>query len=179
MSRKLIGLLIALGVLFFAADTTGAMAAAKKHHAGHKAASSKVAAHHKGGRKLAKASPKSQPVVITTKAATDAPDFDFQPRIQEAQALAAKQPVLPDDMVVERQQPVQLQLGAGGRPEDRAPDRGAHGRTGQNDQGFIVTWPVDNFLNTKFHVETRRRRIAPHGLHRLRPAPPGARQERL
>ena len=24
--------------------------------------------------------------------------------------------------------------------------------TGQNDQGFIVTWPANNYLNTNFHV---------------------------
>ena len=24
---------------------------------------------------------------------------------------------------------------------------------GKNDQGFTITWPVDNFLNTHFHVE--------------------------
>src|SRR5476649_2021860 len=103
--RKFLGLLIALGVLTFAFEAGPATAAAKKHHghaahnsSAHRPAVLKVAAHHKGSHKLVaeKAKPVQQ-AVITTKAHVEAPDFDFQPRIQDAQALAAKQPVLPGD----------------------------------------------------------------------------------
>ena len=115
----------------------------------------RLAAHHKGSHRLAKArAPKSPPVVIVNKAPTEAPDFDFQPRIQEAQDLAAKQPVLPGDMVVSGSSLTSfnwvLVIGAKTGPLTvlRMDEQG------RNDQGFKVTWPVNNYLNTKFTVES-------------------------
>ena len=40
-------------------------------------------------------------MAIVIRAPNDAPDFDYQDRIQEAQALVAKQPVLKDDIQVD------------------------------------------------------------------------------
>lgn len=154
--RKFLGLLIALGVLSFAVDTNGAMAATKRHHAVHKkAAVPKHAAHRKSSRKLAKASRiKSQPVVIVTKAPNDAPDFDFQPRIREAQELAARAPVLPGDMVMEGGNLARFNwvLVVGQKTGPLTVLR--MDEKGNNSQGFIVTWRVNNYLNTKFTVES-------------------------
>jgi len=49
-------------------------------------------------KKAAKRKAPAPSLVIVSKAPNDAPDFDYQNRIEEAQALAAKQPVLKDDM---------------------------------------------------------------------------------
>ena len=155
--RKFLGLLIALGVLTFAFDAGPATAAAKKHHAAHKSSTHRPVRQAKDGKshgKLAKAT-KSGPIqqaVITTKAHVEAPDFDFQPRIEEAQALAAKQPVLPGDMVVSGGSLTSfnwvLVVGEKSGPLTvlRMDEKG------NNDQRFIVTWPVNNYLNTKFTV---------------------------
>ena len=155
--RKFLGLLIALGVLTFAFDAGPATAAAKKHHAAHKSSTHRPVRQAKDGKshgKLAKAT-KSGPIqqaVITTKTHVEAPDFDFQPRIEEAQALAAKQPVLPGDMVVSGGSLTSfnwvLVVGEKSGPLTvlRMDEKG------NNDQRFIVTWPVNNYLNTKFTV---------------------------
>jgi len=165
-------LLIAAGAFLFVSvlDTgsTGARAAEaqKKHHtqtADKKTASKKTSAHKKSTQKKSAARKKStrkavaqrktQPLVIVTKAPNDAPDFDYQDRIQEAQALVAKQPVQPGDIEVD---------GAGNLTRfvwTLAVGQKAGPLTilrmdqkGNNDQGFNVTWAVDNFLNTKFDV---------------------------
>jgi hypothetical protein len=160
--RKFLGLLIALGVLTFAFEAGPATAAAKKHHghaahksSAHRPAVLKVAAHHKGSHKLVaeKAKPVQQ-AVITTKAHVEAPDFDFQPRIQDAQALAAKQPVLPGDMVVSGNSLTSFNwvLVVGQKTGPLTVLR--MDEQGRNDQGFKVTWPVNNYLNTKFSVES-------------------------
>lgn len=160
MQRKFLRFLGALSALMIAVVLTApdAGAAAKKHHAAHRSS-----AHHKkaavasgkhGKGRLAKAT-KAGPVqqaVITVKPHEDAPDFDFQPRIQEAQALAAKQPVLPGDMVVSGNQLTSFNwvLVVGEKTGPLTVIR--MDEQGRNDQRFIVTWPVNNYLNTKFTV---------------------------
>ncbi len=152
-SRKFLGLLIALGALTFAFDPTSATAAAKKHHghAAHKSSAHKQAAGKASRHRVASARP-AQQAVITTKAHTEAPDFDFQPRIEDAQALAAKQPVLPGDMVVSGSSLTSFNwvLVVGEKTGPLTVIR--MDEQGRNDQRFIVTWPVNNYLNTKFTV---------------------------
>ena len=90
---------------------------------------------------------------LVSKSPNDAPDFDFQGRILEAQELIAKQPVLQNDVQLNDKGMLSrfvwvLAVGKKTGPltilrMDEA---------GNNDQGFIVTWPVDNFINTHFHV---------------------------
>lgn len=150
-------LIIAIGVSSVPAD-----AAAKKHHAAHKssahhkkpAVSKHASAKRHGKGRIAKAA-KAGPVrqaVITVKPHEDAPDFDFQPRIQEAQALAAKQPVLPGDMVVRGNDLASFNwvLIVGEKTGPLTVLR--MDEKGNNDQRMIVTWPVNNYLNTKFSV---------------------------
>lgn len=169
MARRTLSILIAVG-LVFALDTGAADASAAAHrkhhaasakpgkaarHAGSRASRHKSAAR-KGGRKTARKAP-AQSLAITIKAPNDAPDFDFTDRIQEAQALVAKQPVLPGDIVVDGAGNLTrftwvLAVGRKTGPLTvvRMDPRGA------NDKGLAITWPVDNFLNTKF-------RVAPEG----------------
>ena len=162
MSKRLMGLLIALGALTFAFDSSaGANAAAAKHH-GHAARSTarklpavpRLAKGKHSSRHVAAAKTKPvQQAVITTKPPNDAPDFDFQPRIQEAQALAAKQPVLPGDMVVSGGSLASFNwvLVVGQKTGPLTVLR--MDEAGRNALGFTVTWPVNNYLNTKFKVE--------------------------
>ena len=160
--RKFLGLLIALGALTFTFDVAPATAAAKKHHghAAHKSSAHKKqpvrqAAGRKGSRPVEAVTVKGKAIptpVIVTKAANDAPDFDFQSRIQDAQALAAKQPVLPGDMVVSGNALTSFNwvLVVGEKTGPLTVIR--MDEQGRNDQRFIVTWPVNNYLNTKFTV---------------------------
>jgi hypothetical protein len=104
----------------------------------------------KTARKAKKA---PMPVAIVSKPPNNAPDFDFQDRIAEAQALAAKQPVFKDDMRFDRAGNLArftwvLVVGQKTGPLTvlRMDEKG------NNDQGFTVTWPVDNFINTKFRI---------------------------
>ncbi|HVW73242.1 MAG TPA: hypothetical protein VHC39_06360 [Rhizomicrobium sp.] len=88
-----------------------------------------------------------------TKPPTDAPDFDYRDRIEKAQALVAKEPVLKDDMQVDSEGRLQhfvwvLAIGQKTGPLTLV----RMDENGKNDQGFTITWPVDNFLNTRFHV---------------------------
>jgi len=97
--------------------------------------------------------PKAPPVVIVTKPPADARDYDYQARIQEAQELVAKQPVLPGDMQVDASGKLThftwtLAVGAGVGPLQIV----RMDETGKNDAGLTITWPVDNFINTHFHV---------------------------
>lgn len=92
-------------------------------------------------------------LAITIKAPNDAPDFDYTDRIQEAQALLAKQTILPGDITVDSSGRLThfiwvLAVGSKSGPLTvvRMNERGT------NDKGLVITWPVDNFLNTKFHV---------------------------
>ena len=134
---------VALGM-----SSAGAMAAVHgKHHV-----VKKTAAHKTAGRKV-KAAKITPSLAITIKAPNDAPDFDYTGRIQEAQALLEKQPVLPGDMVVDGGHLSQFTwlLAVGGRTGPLTVVR--MDARGGNDKGLTITWPVDNFLNTKFHVE--------------------------
>jgi hypothetical protein len=140
-ARFAIALLVALGCS--AAD---ASAAHKKHPArtDHKKTVTVVAK-----RKAVR----MPPLVIVSKAPNDAPDFDYQDRIEEAQALAGKQPVLPDDMQFDRDGKLvhfTWTLVVGQKTGPLSVVR--MDETGQNDQGFTVTWAVDNFINTHFRI---------------------------
>ena len=91
--------------------------------------------------------------MIVSKAHLDPKDFDYQPRIQEAQELVAKQPVLPGDMQVDASGQLThftwvLAVGAASGPLKIV----RMDETGKNDAGLTITWPVDNFINTHFHV---------------------------
>ena len=108
----------------------------------------------KAKKTVAKAKPAPMPLAIVSKPANNAPDYDFQDRIEEAQALAAKQPVQQGDMQFDGAGNLSrftwvLIVGQKTGPLTvlRMDEKG------RNDQGFTVTWPIDNFINTKFHVE--------------------------
>jgi hypothetical protein len=155
MSPKTMGLLVALGALLLISGThsPGAYAATHKTHKKHHTVPKKLAAvppKAAGPRKPAGPAPS---LAIVTKPPTDAPDFDFRDRIQEAQALVAKQPVLKDDMQVDatgRLTHFVWVLAVGQKTGPITIVR--MDETGKNDQGFDITWPVDNFINTHFHV---------------------------
>src|SRR4051812_30868977 len=68
---------------------------AKSTHAKHQARAAK-----KSSKKIAVTRKKgpAPSLTIVSKTPNDAPDFDFQKRIEEAQALVEKQPVLKDDI---------------------------------------------------------------------------------
>ncbi|HSS15193.1 MAG TPA: hypothetical protein VLL04_14940, partial [Rhizomicrobium sp.] len=92
-------------------------------------------------------------LAIVTKPPTDAPDFNYQDRIEEAQALAAKQPVLKDDIQVDGAGNLAhfvWVLVVGGKTGPLTVVR--MDETGKNDQGFTINWAVDNFINTRFRV---------------------------
>ncbi len=148
MSRKILGLLIASGAFLFVFGTSVGQARATETHAKHHAP-------HKPAKKIA-AKPKGPPpsLAIVIRAPNDAPDFDYRDRIEEAQALVAKQPVQKDDIQVGPNGKLShfvWTLAVGQKTGPLTLVR--MDETGRNDQGFTVTWPVDNFLNTKFHVE--------------------------
>lgn len=167
MPRRPLGLALAIAGLVFALNLGSADASAAAH-AKHHAVKSGKTAHHgarksktatrKTGHKLAARKP-APSLAITIKAPNDAPDFDYTDRIQEAQDLVAKQPVLPGDMVIDSAKNLShftwvLAVGKRTGPLTivRMDERG------NNDKGLTITWPVDNFINTKFHV------AAPDGL---------------
>ena len=96
---------------------------------------------------------RTAPVVIVSKPPADARDYDYQARIQEAQALVAKEPVLPGDMQLDADGRLAhfvwtLAVGQGVGPLKIV----RMDETGKNDQGLTITWPVDNFINTHFRV---------------------------
>ena len=137
--RQTAKLLVASGALLLALGIGGARAAGTNPSTVHK--------------KSVHAKAAASPVMIVTKPPADAKDFDYQARIQEAQELVAKQPVLPSDMQVDADGRLShfvwtLAVGAASGPlkivhMDEA---------GKNDQGLTITWPVDNFINTHFRV---------------------------
>jgi len=164
MSKKIVGLVMGACLLAAGMSSTHAYAAidrakpavpaieptAKKTVA---AVGRKVAVKKKAKKTARKANRAPMPLVIVSKPANNAPDYDFQDRIEEAQALAAKQPVLKDDMQFDRAGNLArftwvLVVGQKTGPLTvlRMDEKG------NNDQGFNVTWPIDNFINTKFHV---------------------------
>ena len=152
MTRKIVRLLIASGTILFGLSCTDARAAVTepKQHA---------QATHKEDVKAAKKAVRTQKrtprpsLIIVSKAPNDAPDFDYQDRVQEAQALVAKQPVLKDDMQIDKEGNLShfvwtLAIGQKSGPLTVI----RMDETGKNDQGLVITWPVDNFINTRFRV---------------------------
>jgi hypothetical protein len=167
--RKIARLLLASGALLLALGLTcgqaGATAHARHHahHAAHKSSGHKKTAHAKvsAAAKMAaknRHTVKAPQVVIVSKPPTDTKDFDYQARIQEAQELVGKQPVLPGDMQVDGGQLTHFTwvLAVGAQKGPLTVLR--MDETGKNDQGMTITWPVDNFINTHFHV------VSPDGM---------------
>jgi hypothetical protein len=173
MPQKFPGFLTVLGALLLVAGLACAPAQAAKHHAhathqaAHKSSAHTRTAHNRSGhnksahrkenagegRKTAAKSKPEPSLAIVTKPPSDAPNFDYQPRIQEAQDLATKQPVLKDDMQLDgagRLAHFTWVLVVGQKTGPLTVVR--MDETGKNDAGLTITWPVDNFLNTKFHV---------------------------
>jgi hypothetical protein len=159
MPRKILGLLIASGALLFVFGMSHAHAAVApaKHHAHPRHQKPATHAHQKAAAKAVKhkhvAAAPAPSLVIVSKAPTDAPDFDYQDRIQEAQALVARQPVLKDDIALDgagRLSHFVWVLAVGQKSGPLTVVR--MDETGRNDGGFTVTWPVDNFINTHFRV---------------------------
>src|SRR5579862_6280444 len=95
MSRKIVGLLSALGALIVMSVMQGTSARAEETPV-----VQRTITDHKRPVVRRKGAPHS--LVIVTKAPNDAPDFDFQDRIQQAQALIAQQPVLKDDIQIDK-----------------------------------------------------------------------------
>ena len=96
---------------------------------------------------------KTPSLVIVSKTPNNAPDFDYRARIAQAQALAARQPVLKDDIQIDGQGKLShfvwvLVVGQKTGPLTVV----RMDETGKNTQGFTITWPVDNFINTRFRV---------------------------
>ena len=153
LKQKLAGLMIAAAM--FAAGTGFAHASpAVAPGAQTSVEKTVVAAKRKPVKKtVRKAAKKSAPLVIVSKAPNDAPDFDYQDRIEQAQALAEKQPTLPGDMTFDSKGNLTrfvwtLVVGQRSGPLTvlRMDEKGF------NDAGFTVTWAVDNFINTRFTI---------------------------
>jgi len=134
-----------------------ARATTTKHHAAKHNIIKHAVAHKKTGKHksvtvTASRHAPAPSLAIITKPPTDAPDFDYRDRIAEAQALAQNAPVQPGDMEMVGNQLAHytwvLVLGQKTGPLTVL----RMDESGHNDQGFTITWPVDNFLNTKFHV---------------------------
>lgn len=92
-------------------------------------------------------------LALVVKKPNDAPDFDFSKRISEAQALLAAQPVLQDDMQLDAKGQLThfaWLLAVGQKDGPLSVIR--MDEAGNNSQGFTVTWPIDNFINTHFKV---------------------------
>ena len=156
MLRKTLGFLIALGAIPLFLGLSSPCARASTTHGKHHAH-----AQHKSHKKTARTAKTARPnpagptpsLAIVTKPPTDAPDFNYQDRIAQAQALVAKEPILNGDMEVDREGRLQhfvwvLAVGQKTGPLTLV----RMDENGKNDQGFTITWPVDNFLNTRFHV---------------------------
>jgi hypothetical protein len=92
-------------------------------------------------------------LAVVSKTPNDAPDFDYQKRIKEAQALIANQPLLKDDIQLDEKgilSHFDWLLAVGEKSGPLTVVR--MDETGNNDQGFNVTWQVNNFINTQFRV---------------------------
>jgi hypothetical protein len=113
----------------------------------------KAPAHKPAHKKVARAKQPAVSLTLVSKKPNDAPDFDYRQRIHEAQVLLAAQPLQADDMQMDAQGGLShfnwlLAVGKKDGPltilrMDEA---------GKNDQGFTITWPLDNFINTHFKV---------------------------
>jgi hypothetical protein len=146
MSQKVVATLF-LGALLFTFCLDGARATADARPIGNTAPSVE-----KTLRKHSHVSPRPS-LTIVSKTPNDAPDFDYRSRIHEAQVLIAKQPVLTDDMQIDDKGALShfswlIAVGKTTGPLTLV----RMDETGKNDQGFTITWPVDNFINTHFHV---------------------------
>ncbi len=162
MSRKIMGLLSALGALAFVAGMNSTCARAADIDASRPVPAVPQTVSAVPQKPVARARPAKRKAIvanhslaIVTKTPTNAPDFDFQTRIEEAQALAAKEPVLKDDMQFDMDGKLShfvwvLVVGQKTGPLSVV----RMDETGKNDGGFVITWPVDNFINTHFHVTT-------------------------
>jgi hypothetical protein len=146
MSQKAVATLL-LGALLFTFCLDGARAKADARPTRDAAPSVE-----KTLRKHSGVSPRPS-LAIVSKIPNDAPDFDYRSRIHEAQVLIAKQPVLSDDMQIDDKGMLShfswlIAVGKTTGPLTLV----RMDETGKNDQGFTITWPVDNFINTHFHV---------------------------
>lgn len=162
MPRKILGLLFILGAFIFAAGpgSTSARAAdgdATQAEPAVPQTASMVTPNPVAPKPVARARAakrKASPsLAIVTKAPNNAPDFDYQSRIQEAQALIAKEPVLKDDIQLDGNGGLShfvWVLAVGQRTGPLAVVR--MDENGKTDNGFVITWPVDNFINTHFHI---------------------------
>jgi hypothetical protein len=155
MSRKIIRFLVASGALLFTLGTSCTVARATvtndKVHA--HATPKKVAGSRKKLVGKHKPAALARSLVIVSKPPNDASNFDYQDRIQEAQALVAKQPVLKDDVQLNKDGTLShfvWVLAVGPKTGPLTVVR--MDETGKNDRGFAITWPVDNFINTHFRV---------------------------
>jgi hypothetical protein len=148
--RKTAGLLAVASALVLALGM-GSVQAAKHHaHAVHKKSSHGTTAEKMAAK--GRHTVKAPPIVIVSKPPADARDFDYRARIQDAQDLVAKQPVLAGDMQVDAGQLSHfvwtLAVGQASGPLQIV----RMDENGKNDQGLSITWPVDNFINTHFRV---------------------------
>lgn len=162
MLRSVFGLLVLLSALFVisAVSTADARPAVPpvKHHAAkaHKAHKRTAATKPAKEKRLAgkrNGGISDAALAIITKTPNDAPDFDYRDRIQEAQDLLTKQPVLPGDMEVDAQGQLShfvWTLAVGQKTGPLTLLR--MDENGRNDQGFVVTWAENNFINTHFEV---------------------------
>jgi len=156
MSRKIVGVLLAPALLAAGINLAHAIPAVSPQAKLSQTAVEKtvVAAKRKPAKKTAKRKAPAPSLVIVSKSPNNAPDFDFQDRIEQAQALAEKQPVLKDDMQLDGRGNLShfvWTLVVGQKTGPLTVVR--MDESGKNDQGFTITWPIDNFINTRFHVE--------------------------
>jgi len=156
MSRKSVGLLVASAWFAAGINLAHAIPAVPPQTALSQTSVEKtvVAAKRKPAKKSVKRKGPAPSLTIVSKAPNNAPDFDYQARIEEAQALAAKQPVLPSDMQIDASGNLSrfvwtLVVGQKTGPLTVV----QMDESGKNAQGFTITWPIDNFINTRFHVE--------------------------
>lgn len=143
MSRQTYGLLILLGAIALIFGMSGTEANASVSHSKHHGRA--VHAH-----KPTKPKPS---LAIVSKVPNNAPDYDYRARIEEAQALVAKEPVQKDDIRLDAEGRLShfvWVLAVGQKTGPLTIVR--MDESGNNDQGFSITWPVDNFINTRFNV---------------------------
>ncbi|HKU55375.1 MAG TPA: hypothetical protein VJP60_08410 [Rhizomicrobium sp.] len=153
MSRRIAALLMAPALLAAGIHRAHAIPAVPPQAALSQTSVEKIVVAAKRGSVKKTAARKTPSLVIVSKAPNDAPDFNYQDRIDEAQALAARQPVLQGDIQIDGQGNLShfvwiLVVGRKTGPLTVL----RMDETGKNAQGFTVTWPVDNFINTRFRV---------------------------
>ncbi len=155
MSRTIMGLLVASSALLFTIGTscTGALASVADDKLDAHAVPNIVLASPKAQVAKHKSKAPAPSLAIVSKPPNDAFDFDYQDRIQEAQALVAKQPVLKDDIRLNKDGTLSHFIWVFAVGQKTGPLTVIRmDETGKNDLGFTITWPVDNFINTHFRV---------------------------